>query len=63
MRRQINQFQMIKQDKTPEELSEIEISKPTYQGFKVMIIKMINELGRRINEYTEKINKDLESTK
>ena len=63
MRRQINQFQMIKQDKTPEELSEIEISNPTYQGFKVMIIKMLNELGRRINEYTEKINKDLESTK
>ena len=28
-----------------------------------MIIKMINELGRRINEYTEKINKDLESTR
>lgn len=34
-----------------------------YQGFKVMIIKMINELGRRINEYTEKINKDSESRK
>lgn len=28
-----------------------------------MIIKMINELGRRINEYTEKINKDLENTR
>ena len=24
---------------------------------------MINELGRRINEYTEKINKDLENTR
>ena len=63
MRRQINKFQMIEQDKTPEEVSEIEISNPTSQGFKVMIIKMITELGRRISVYTEKINKDLESTK
>ena len=28
-----------------------------------MIIKTITELGRRISVYTEKINKDLESTK
>ena len=31
--------------------------------FKVMIIQIINELGRRMDEHSEKFNKKLENTK
>ena len=46
--------QTMKQDKTPEELSEIEICSLTEREFRVMFVKMIKELRRRINEQSEK---------
>ena len=51
-------FQTREQDKTQEEeLSETEIGKLPDKEFKVMIIKMIRELGRRMDEHSEKFNK------
>lgn len=41
------------QDKTSEkELSKMEISNLSYKEFKVMVIRMLTELGRRMNEYS-----------
>ena len=57
-------FQMKEQDKTPEEeLGEVEIDNLSNKEFKVMIIKMIKELGRRMDEHSEKFYKALESIK
>ena len=57
-------FQMKEQDKSPEEeLSKVEISNLPDKEFKVMIIKMLNELGRRMNEHSDKFNKELENIK
>ena len=56
-------FQIKDQDKTPEELSEMEISNLPEQEFRVMIVKMIKEFGRRMNPWGEKLkvsNKELE---
>ena len=50
MKRQRNTFQT-KQDKTSEkELNKTEISNLPAKEFKVIIIKMLTELGRRIDE-------------
>ena len=35
----------------------MEISKLSDKEFKVMIIKMLNELGRRLDEHTENFNR------
>ena len=56
-------FQMREQDKTPEELSKVEISNLPNKEFKVMIIKMLKDLRRRMNENSEKFNKELENIK
>ena len=48
-------FQMKEQDKTPEELSEEEIGNLPNRELKVMIIKMIKELRRRLDEQIEKL--------
>ena len=48
-------FQMKEQDKTAEEISEVDISSQPYREFKVMIAKMFKELGRRLNELSEKL--------
>ena len=50
MRRQRNIFQMKEQDKTTEELSEVEINYLHNIEFKVMIIKMLKELRRKMDE-------------
>ena len=39
----------------------MEISKLSHEEFKVMIIKMLRELGRRMNRHSEKFNKMLEN--
>ena len=56
-------FQMKEQDKTPEEeLSEVEIDNLPEKEFRVMIIKMIKELGRRMYAQSKKLevfNKEL----
>ena len=56
-------FQIKEQNKTPEELSQMEKINLSDKEFKVMIIKKLSELGRRINEYSEKLNKELENIK
>lgn len=46
-------FQMKKQDKTIEELSEVDISNLPEEEFKEMILKMVKKLGRRLYEKSE----------
>ena len=41
----------------------MEISNLPDKEFKVIIIKMLNKLGRRMDEHSEKFNKDLENIK
>ena len=49
-------FQTKEQDKTPEEgLSEVEIDNLPEKEFRVMIIKMIKELGRTMDAQSEKL--------
>ena len=55
-------FQMKEEDKTLEkELSELQISNQPNKKFKIMIIKLLNELRRRINVHSEKFNSELEN--
>ena len=60
-------FQMKEQDKTPEgELSDMEIGNTPQKAFKVMIVKIIKELGRRMDEQSEELeffDNDLENIK
>ena len=49
MRQQRNMFQVKEQDKTPEELSEVEIGNLPEKEFRVVITKMIEELGRIVD--------------
>ena len=60
--------QMKKQDQTPEkQLNEVEIRNLPEKEFRVMIVKMIQDLGKRIEAKIEKMqemfNKDLEELK
>lgn len=55
---------MKEHDKIPEdELTEEEISNLPDKMFEVLIIKMLNKLGRRTDDYSEKFNQDLGNTK
>ena len=54
---------MKEQDKTPEELRKVEISNLPNEEFKVMIIKMFNELWRRMDEQNGNFNKEIENIK
>ena len=59
---------MKEQDETPEEqLSEVEIGNLHEKEFRVMIVKMIQDLRKRMEAQMEKIqaifNKDLEELK
>ena len=61
-------FQTKEQDKTAGELlSEVQIGNLPEKEFRVMIVKMIQDLGKRTEAQTEKIqeifNKDLEEIK
>ena len=61
-------YQMKKQDKTPEkQLNEMEIGSLPEKEFRIMIVKMIQDLGKRIEAKIEKMqemfNKDLEELK
>ena len=64
MRCQRNMFQIQEQDKTPEKLSEVEIGSLPEKEFRVMTVKMIQNLRNRmetkIKEMQEMFNKDLE---
>ena len=60
-------FKMKEQDKTlEEELSEVETGNLPEKEFRVVIIKMIKELGRKMDAQSEKLevfNKELEYIK
>ena len=55
MKPQRNMFQIKEQDKPPEQLSEVEIGNPHKKEFRVMIVKMIQDLGKRMKAQKEKI--------
>ena len=64
MRRQRNTFQVREQDKTPEkELSETEMSNLPDREFKLRVLRMLTDLGRRIDELSENVNKEMEDIK
>lgn len=59
-------FQTKQQDKTPEEqLSEVTIGNLPERGLRVMIVKMIQELRKRMNAQSKQLqgvlNKELEN--
>ena len=59
---------MKEQDKTPEEqLNEVELGNLPEKEFRIMIVKMIQDLGKRIEAKIKKVqemfNKDLEELK
>ena len=68
MKRQRAMYQMKEQDKTPEkQLNEVEIVNLPEKEFKIMIVKMIQDLGKRMEVKSKKMqeifNKDLEGLK
>ena len=68
MKRQRAMSQMKEQDKTPEkQLNEVDIGNLPQKEFRIMIVKMIQDLGKRMEAKTEKMqdvfNKDLEELK
>ena len=61
-------YQMKEQDKTPEkQLNKVEIGNLPENEFRIMIVKRIQDLGKRMEAKTEKMqemfNKDLEELK
>ena len=61
-------YQMKEQDKTPEkQLNEMEIGNLPEKELRIMIVKMIQDLGKRMEAKIEKMqemfNKDLELKK
>ena len=64
MRRQRNTQQMKEQGKNqPDQTNEEEIGSLPEKEFKVMIIKIIQNLGNRMEKIQEMFNKDLEELK
>ena len=64
MRRQRNTQQMKEQGKNPPDLTnEQEIGSLPEKEFRVMIAKMIQNLGNRMEKIQEMFNKDLEESK
>ena len=68
MKRQRAMYQIKEQDKTPQkQLSEVEIGNLPETEFRIMIVKMIQDLGKRMEAKIEKMqemfNKDLEELK
>ena len=64
MRRQRNKSQMKEQDKTPEkELHEMETSNLPDAEFKTLVIMMLNELRRGVDELSENSNRAIGNTK
>ena len=61
-------YQMKEQEKTPEkQLNEVERGNLPGKEFRIMIVKLIQDLGKRMEAETEKMqemfNKDLEELK
>ena len=56
--------QMKEQDKTPEkQLNEVEIDNLPEKEFRIMIVKMIQDLRNRMEKMKEMFTKDLEEPK
>ena len=64
MRRQRNTEKMKEQGKNPpDQTNEEEIGSLLGKEFRVMIVKMIQNLGNRMEKIQERFNKDLEELK
>ena len=64
MRRQRNMLQTNEQDKNPQDqIIEEEIGNQFEKELRVMIVKMIQNLGNRMEKMKEMFNKDLEQLK
>ena len=64
MKRQRTLFQMKGQDKTPEkEINEVEIGNLPEKEFRIMIVKMIQDLRKRMEKMQELFTKNLEKQK
>ena len=64
MRRQRTTQQMKEQGKNPpDQTTEEKIGSPPEKEFRVMIVKMIQNLGNRMEKIQETFNKDLEELK
>ena len=64
MRRQRNTLQAKEQDKNPQDqLNEEEIGKLREKEFRVMIVKMMQNLRNKMEKTQETFNKDLEELK
>ena len=62
--RQKNMFQTKEKGKTPEEeLNKVEVRNLPTKVFKVVIIKMLNELRRKMYKHSKKVNKELQNKK
>ena len=64
MKKQKVMSQMKGQDKTPEKiLNEVEIGNVSEKEFRILIVKMIQDLRNRIEKMQEMFTKDLEELK
>jgi len=55
--------QMKEQDKTPEKLYEVEIGNLPGKEFRIMIVKMIQDIGKTMMKIQEMFNKDIQELK
>ena len=55
--------QMKEQDKTPEKLYEVEIGNLPGKEFRIMIVKMIQDIGKTMMKIQEMFNKDIKELK
>ena len=63
MKRQRAMYQMKKQDKTPEkQLNEVEIGNLPEKEFRKMIVKMIQDIRKRMEAKIEKMQESLKKT-
>ena len=64
MKKQKVMSQMKGQDKTPEkQLNEVEIGNLPEKEFRIMIVKMIQDLGKTMEKMQEMFTKDIEELK
>ena len=60
LQKQTNIFQTKEQDKTPEQLNEVEIGSLPEKEFVVVIVKMIQDLGKRMEVQTNSLETRME---
>ena len=64
MKRQRAMYQMKEQDRTPEkQLNEMEIGNLPEKEFRIMRVKMIQDLGKRMEAKIEKMQEIFQETK